>query len=123
MGNKRAGRIELKVDGEILDAKGNFEYNLGIDMRESMVGADRIHGFKETPQVAFISGEITDAAILSHSKLAATDGATVTLRLGNDKTIILNEAYAAGEWGGGTEEANIAFRFESALPAEEMRAI
>lgn len=121
--NKRAGRIELKIDGAIVDAKGNFTYGLGQDMRESMVGADGIHGYKSTPQVAFIEGEITDAQNLSHSDLARVDGVTITLRLGNDKTIVLNEAYAAGEWQGQTEEANIGVRFESRLPAQEMRAV
>lgn len=123
MGNRRAGRIELKIDGQLVDAKGSFTYGLGQDVREAMVGADGIHGYKETPQVAFIEGEITDSPSLSYSDFIRLDGVTVTLRLGNNKTIILNEAWFAGDGQGQTEEANLAVRFESSLPAQEMRAV
>ena len=50
--NRRAGRIYFKVDGTQYDAKGKFSYNLGLDKREAIVGADGVHGYKSTPQVA-----------------------------------------------------------------------
>ena len=57
--NRRAGILFFKVDGAH-DAKGGFTYNLGGAKREAIVGSDAVHGYKETPRVAFIEGEITD---------------------------------------------------------------
>ena len=91
--NRRAGVILLKVGGVQLDAKGNFTYNLGAPKREAIIGADGVHGYKETPQVPFIEGEITDRRDLSLADLAAIDGETVTLDLNTAKTGVLSQAW------------------------------
>jgi hypothetical protein len=110
---RRAGIIQLQVDGEILDAKGNFTYNLGRPKREAILGSDGVvHGFKEMVQVPFIEGEITDRGDLDvEAMIGMTDG-TVTLALNNGKTIVLRSAWFAGEGTGNTEEANIPVRWE-----------
>jgi hypothetical protein len=120
MTQRRAGIIQLQIQGEIYDAKGSFSYNLGREKRESIVGADRIHGFKAMPQPAFIEGEITDRGTLDLDKLVLSQDVTVTLQLANGKVIVLRDAFFAGEGTGNTEEANIAVRFEGAS-AEEVR--
>jgi hypothetical protein len=119
MSQRRAGIIQLQVDGEIFDAKGNFTFNLGRPMREAIVGHDTTHGFKETPQVAFIEGEITDRGDLDLASLVDIDDATVTLALNNGKTISLRSAWFAGEGTGNSEEANFKVRFEG-IGAEEV---
>lgn len=120
MSNRRGGIIFFKVDGAQYDAKGNFEYNLGSPMREAMVGADSVHGYKETHQVPFVQGEITDSYDLDLKTLQALDETTVTLELANGKVILLENAWFAGEGGGQSEEGNIAVRFE-ALTAQEVK--
>jgi hypothetical protein len=115
---RRAGLIQVAVNGEIQDAKGNFTYNLGRPKREAIVGADRIHGFKETPQVAFIEGAITDRATLDLNALVTTRDATVTLQLANGKRIALSNAWYAGDGNVSAEEAEIAVRFEGAAAEE-----
>lgn len=112
MSQRRAGLLELKINGEIYDAKGNFSYNLGRPIRETIVGADGIHGYKETAQAAFIEGEITDRGSLDLAALVTLEDATVTLTLAGGKLISLRDAWFAGEGTGNTEEANIAVRFE-----------
>lgn len=112
MGQRTAGLIQVQVDGEIFSAKGNFTYNLGRPMREGIVGADGMHGFKETPQPGFIEGEFTDRGDLDQEALVAMTGVSVSLTLGNEKMIMLTEAYYASEGTGNSEEANIAVRFE-----------
>lgn len=119
MSQRRAGLIQLQVNGESQDAKGSFNYNLGRPKREAIIGADAVHGFRETPQVAFIEGEITDRGTLDLAKLVTTEDATVTLTLANGKVVVLREAWWAGEGTVATEEANIAVRFEGA-GAEEI---
>jgi len=118
-GKRVGGIIELKIDGKIQSAKGNFTYNLGRPLRESVIGADTVHGYKETPQAAFIEGEITDREDLSLEELVTTTDATVYLRLANTKVIVLRNAWFAGEGTGNTEEGNIAVRFEG-MSGEEV---
>jgi len=118
--NRIGGIIALKVNGDIYLAKGNFTYNLGKPKREGVVGADTVHGYKETPQVPFVEGEITDRNELSLEDLVTLDDATITLELSNGKVITLSEAWYAGEGTGNTEEGNIACRFEG-MSAEEVK--
>jgi len=118
--NRIGGIIALKVNGDIYFAKGNFTYNLGKPKREGVVGADVVHGYKETPQVPFVEGEITDRNELSLEDLVTLDEATITLELANGKVITLSEAWYAGEGTGNTEEGNIACRFEG-MSAEEVK--
>lgn len=116
----RAGIFYLKVNGTMHDAKGAFTYSLGLPKRETIVGADGPHGFKTTPQVPYIEGEITDARDLDLKKLCETVGATVTLELQNGKVIVLREAAYCGDGKVQTEEGNIVVRFEG-KSAEEVR--
>lgn len=116
---KIAGLIFIKVDGVQYRAKGNYTYNLGKPKREGVAGADGVHGYKETPQIPFIEGEITDSKDLDLSKFLEIDGATVTLELGNGKVILLRDAWNASEGTGNTEEGNISVRFEG-MSAEEV---
>ncbi len=109
---RRGGIIQLQINGEIFRAKGSFTYNLGSPMRESIVGADVMHGFKETPQPGFIEGEITDGSDVTLQTLVTTEDATVTLDLPNGKMFVLHEAYFAADGTANTDEGNIAVRFE-----------
>lgn len=118
---RRAGTIQVQVNGEVQDAKGSFTYNLGRPKREAMIGSDRVHGFKEVPQVAFIEGAITDRGNLNLADLVTTSGATVNLSLANGKLIVLNDAWFAGEGTGSSEEGEIPVRWEGAS-AEEVSA-
>ena len=118
--NRIGGIIALKVNGDMYFAKGNFTYNLGKPKKEGVVGSDRVHGYKEVPQVPFIEGEITDRNELNLEDLITLDDATATLELANGKVIMLREAWYAGEGTGNTEEGNIALRLEG-MSAEEVR--
>lgn len=119
MANQRvAGLIQVKANGEIYDAKGNFSYNLGLPLREAIIGSDGIHGFKETPQVAFVEGAITDRGTLDLRALASGRDLTVSLALGNGKMVVLSDAWFAGEGTGSSEEAEVAVRWEGANAEE-----
>ncbi len=112
MAGPTAGLIELKVDGRVYSAKGNFTYNAGVPLREAILGSDGVHGFKETPQAPFIEGEVTDRGDLDLISLASITDATVVLKHGNGKLFMLTGAYYAGDGTGTTEESNVAVRFE-----------
>jgi hypothetical protein len=108
----------VQVNGEIYDAKGSWSYNLGRPKREAVIGADGVHGFKETPQAAFIEGAITDRGTLDLGALATGRDLTITLTLGNDKVVSLTGAWFAGEGTGTTEEGEVAVRWEGANAEE-----
>jgi len=115
---RRAGLVQVQINGEIQDAKGNFSYNLGQPKREAIIGTDGVHGFKETPQVAFIEGGITDHGNLDLKALVTVDGATVTISLANGKVVVLRDAWFAGEGTATSEEGEVAIRFEGANAEE-----
>lgn len=117
---RRGGIIYFKVNGEMYAAKGSYSYNLGKPKRDAIIGADQVHGFKETPQVPFIEGEVTDKSTLDLERLVTIENATVTLELANGKVISLRDGWFAGEGTGNTEEGNIGVRFEG-LSADEIR--
>jgi hypothetical protein len=112
MAQRRGGIIQVQINGEVQDAKGSWSYNLGRPVRESIIGADRPHGYKETPQPAFIEGEITDRGTLDVAALVSIANATVTLTLANGKVVVLRGGFFAGEGTGNTDEGNIGVRFE-----------
>lgn len=114
MGQKRVGGlIAFKVNGNQYNAKGNFSYNLGRPKRDGVIGADGVHGYKETPQLAFVEGEITDNDGLDLATLLDLKDEVVTLQLGSGKVVVFNHAWFAGEGTGNTEDGNIGVRFES----------
>lgn len=114
MANQRrvGGVITAAVNGQRFLVRGNWTYSASKTMRESIVGSDGVHGYKETPRAAFIEGELTDRGDLDLQALSQTTDATVTLELANGKVVALRNAWAAGEWTGNTEEGNTAVRFE-----------
>lgn len=115
------GTIYLTVNGETLNAKGSFTYNLGSPKRDGIAGADRVHGYTEKPQVPYIEGAITDRRNLSiRAILDLTDG-SVVLELATGKAVILRNAWFAGEGEGTSEEGEIAVRWEG-MSAEEVPA-
>ncbi len=116
---RKGGIIQFQVGGILQDAKGNFSYNLGRNLREAVVGSDAVHGYTEKPQVAFIEGEITDRGTLDLNDLVTTKDKTITLELANGKVIVLRDGWYAGEGTGNSEEGNIPVRFEG-ISAEEV---
>jgi hypothetical protein len=117
--HRRGGIIRLSVNGELQDAKGAFTYNLGVDKKEAVIGADRVHGNKSTPQVPYIEGKITDRGTLDFKAMTQAEDLTVTLDLANGKTVMLREAWWAGEGNASTEEGEIDARWEG-ISAEEI---
>lgn len=120
MNQRIGGTIEFKIDGEIYNAKGSWTYNLGRGKRETIVGADGVHGYKEMPQVPYIEGVITDRGDLSIDTLLKLVDATAMLQLANGKIIVLRDAIFAGDGNVTTEEGEIEARFEG-VSAEEVR--
>lgn len=119
MAQRVGGLIAIKVDSDLYRAKGAFTYNLGDPVREGVVGHDVVHGYKELPQIPFVEGEVTDSPDIDLRALHTISSATITLELANGKTIVLRDAWFAGEGGGNTEEGALTVRFEG-MSADEV---
>lgn len=119
MGKRVGGLIFIKADGVQFDAKGSFEYNLGVPKREAVIGHDGYHGHKAIPQEAYIAGEITDNADLNLvNDLLTIENATITLELYNEKVIVLKNADYTGDGTVQTEEGNVVVRFSGSSASE-----
>lgn len=117
---RRGGTISVQVNGTTQDCKGAWTYNLGRPKREAIKGSDgKIHGYKESVQVPFIEGEITDRGDLDLDAMLSMVDGTVTLQLANTKVVVLRQAWFAHEGTGNTEEGNIPVRWEG-LSAQEI---
>lgn len=116
---RRAGIIQLQVQGEIQDCGGEFTYNLGRTKRETIVGPDSVHGFTEKPQAPFIEGEIIDRGTLDVSTLVTGKDLTITLSLANGKVIVLRDGWFSGEGTASTDNAKIPVRWDG-VNAEEI---
>ena len=120
--NRRAGVINFQINGKVYDAVGSFTVNFGQPKREGLVGPDRVHGYKEMPQIPKLSGEIRDAADLDMKNeiLNMTNG-TVTVKFANGKTYMIEEAYYCADGNLETEEGKIQLEIEG-MSAEEVPA-
>lgn len=116
------GIIRVTVDGTEVRAKGDFTFNLGQPKREAVIGAGYPHGYKETPQVAFIEGEVTDTTDLDLVALVSVTNSTVILELANSKSVVLRGAYYAADGEGTTQEGAVKVKWESPFPAEVLGA-
>lgn len=113
MANQRvAGMIQLKVDGVVQSAKGDFTYNYGRPLRAAVVGTNSVHGYTETPQVPFIEGMITDRGDVDMDALLTGKDLLITLELGNEKTFVLRGAWFAHEGTVNTQASEVPVRWE-----------
>ena len=119
-GEHVAGALSFQANGETFRMKGSWTYNIGGVKRDAIVGGDGVHGYKETPQVPFIEGAVTDGKSLVLEDLLNLRDATFTLHLRNKKVIELRNGWFAGEGTVNTEESEISVRFEG-LDAKEVR--
>jgi hypothetical protein len=110
--NRIAGVAYLKYDGRQLPIKGNWKVGFNKLKREGIAGQDRVHGYKEMPDVPFMEGQVSTTAELSLPTLLAVTDATVTLELANGKTYVLRNAWTAQGYEIESEEGQISVRFE-----------
>ena len=110
--NMRGGSVYLRANDQRFEAKGNFRYNIGHPKREAVVGLDGVHGFTEKPQANYIEGEITKRDAEQFQTLLDLENETLTLEEANGDTVMLREAWFAGDGEVNPEEGMVSVRFE-----------
>jgi hypothetical protein len=114
-----AGVLSFELNGERYRIKGHVTYNLGRPLKEPVMGADGVHGYKETPQAARVEFTSSDHADLALPDLLDFEG-TANLHLANGKVITLQEGWFGGEGDVNTEESEISMMLLG-VRAEEVR--
>ena len=105
-----AGFLEITINGNILNAIGNFTINLGQPKREFLTGPDRVHGYSEMPQAPKISGEIRDGSALNATnEILNMVDATVVATVANGKKYMFERATYCADGNIETEEGKIQF--------------
>lgn len=107
-----AGIIYVRVNGDLLQAKGSFEVQMDALSREAMVGATGVDGYKEMPQAPYVSGKITVGPDLDITALRNATDATVTVELASGQIGVLHEGWFAGDGVINTEDGEMDVRFE-----------
>ncbi|MBU1610336.1 MAG: phage tail tube protein [Proteobacteria bacterium] len=111
--NRQAGVFFVKINGEVVSAKGEFTFGGDNSKREGMVDeSGTVVGYKETPQLPFIEGAIFDLSSTDSDAIKALDGCTVSVQLANGKTKALSDAWYAHDGNQSTGEGTLPVRFE-----------
>jgi hypothetical protein len=92
-----AGVVFFKADGQQYQLRGSFNVQPNNTVREGIAGQDGVHGFKETPVVPYMEGELSDNGGLSIQDLQALDNTTFQAELKNGKTYIARNGWVEGE--------------------------
>lgn len=112
MANATAGSATLSVDGRNYLLQGSFRWSPSNKSRETLVGMDGIHGYKEMPATPFMSATLRDSDGLSVADLNAMTRVTVTAQLANGKTIVGRGMWAVGVQEVDSTEGTIDVRWE-----------
>lgn len=116
------GYAEVRVNGEVLEFRGDMTHNFQTFIKEGVVGRDgKHHGFILKPNIPYIEGDYTFGGKYTTAQLEAIADATVTARLADGRVLVLRGAYMAGETPVNVDEAKGKIRWEGEA-GEELKA-
>lgn len=110
--NRIAGEAEVTVDGQTYMIAGDFKYSPGSIQRETLVGQDRVHGYKELPRAPFISCSVRDAGSLTVNAINGQTGVTISAVLANGKQVIGRGMWTVEAQEVDTQEAKLEVKWE-----------
>jgi hypothetical protein len=117
--NRLAGTAYLSVDGVTYMLVGDFEYSPSTKNRESLVGMDGVHGYKEKPMAPHISGTLRDSAGLSVASLNDMTNVSVVAELANGKTVVGRNMWTVESQTAKSEDGTIEVKWEGFSVTEQ----
>lgn len=87
MASLLAGTASVTIDGTTYMLEGDMKYMPSTVKRESLVGMDGLHGFKETPVPGSISMSLRDSGGLTVGDFNRMTNQTVVVTLANGKLV------------------------------------
>jgi len=118
--NRLAGTASLTADGVTYMLVGDLSYQSSTVKRESLVGQDGVHGYKETPIAGKIQGTIRDAGDLTVADINAMVSVTLVVTLANGKTIIGRKMWTTEPQDVKTEEGTFEVVWEGPSVTETL---
>lgn len=117
--NLIAGTAQVTVDGATHQLEGAAKYSPSTVKRESLLGMDGFHGWKETPIAGSISMSIRDAGDLTVADFNAMRNATVVLALANGKVVFGRNMGTTDSQEVDSEDAKFEVKFEGPQVSEQ----
>lgn len=112
MANRIAGTAYLSINGQTYMLAGNFEYSVCTVTRETLVGQDGVHGYKEMPFAGHIAGTIRDSADVPMATFNGMTGVNAVIELANGKTVIGSNLWSVETQDVKTEDGTFELRLE-----------
>jgi len=114
-----AGITNAKIDGVTYQLEGKARYRVAKVKRDSLMGQDGFHGFKEMPLPGSIKMSLRDSGGLSIADFNAMRNATVVLELANGKIVTGRNMGTVEAEEVDTEEATFEVSFEGPEVTEQ----
>lgn len=92
---RRSGIIHAKFDDQVLQTVGEFTLSLGRTKKQALIASGEVIGYKEVLEdPPSIKGSIAIDKNTDFNRLFESDGATITLELG-EQVFVLRSAWLA----------------------------
>lgn len=117
---KKLGKAIIKVDGKVLQSLPGAKLDIGGDERTTVVGANSVQGFFETPKPSKLECEVTVGAETRLAEMRGWDNVTISFECDTGQQYVVQ-----GAWLTNTPEmtasegGKVPMTFEGS-PAEEM---
>jgi len=75
---KKLGKVIIKVDGRVLESMPGAKIDIGGDERTTVVGANKVLGFSETPKPSRVECEVAVGKETRLAELRGWDNVTIS---------------------------------------------
>jgi hypothetical protein len=93
MSNRVMGKAQIKANGRIFDTHPGATLDIGGISRESVVGANSVHGFKEAVKQSKVEFEISVKGDTSLAEIGRWDDITVTFEVDTGQTWVISNGW------------------------------
>lgn len=107
-----AGVAYVKRDGVQYSLKGTLTIQPNETQKESVVGQDGVHGYKESFVAPSISAQVTKTPDLSLKALEGVTNSTITAECADGTTYVLSNAFFSGLAELDAGEGQVTIKFE-----------
>lgn len=93
MSNRVMGRAQIKANGQMLDSHPGATLDIGGVSRESVVGANAVHGFKEAVKQSKLELEISVKPGTSAAEVGRWSDITATFEADTGQTWVISNGW------------------------------
>lgn len=90
---KKLGKATIKWDGNVLDTLPGAKIDIGGNQRTTVVGANEVHGFFETPKQSKVECEISVGRETDLDALRQIENATISFECDTGQAYVIRGAW------------------------------